>query len=436
MPNPVKGVAEFVNNVATEVKNFLPFTGPKGSEELKRVTHIMDKYAAHNYKPLPVNIVEGQGVWVWTEPGRRDEHKYMDCLAAYGALNQGYNHPRIAAAALRQIATGVTVTSRAFLNSPMADLCKLLTDITQKDKALLMNTGAEAVETAIKLARKWGYKVKKVADNQAKIIVCHNNFHGRTTTIVGFSSEAQYKDGFGPFTPGFQIIPYGDIEALKAAIDENTVAFLVEPGQGEAGIIFPPEGFLKESYEVCKQNNILFMADEIQSGWGRTGKLFCCDWENVVPDVYIFAKAMGGGYPVSAVVADDEVMQVMTPGDHGSTFGGNPFCCAVAVEAIQVILDEHLADHANEVGNYFMERLREIDSPYVKEIRGKGLWIGIELHDNAGGARRFCEALYAKHHLLCKETHENVIRIAPPLVITKAEVDWAIEGFQDVLTNL
>lgn len=401
--------------------------------ELQRVLDLMDQYAAHNYKPLQVNIVEGQGVWVWTEPGRKDEHKYLDCLAAYGALNQGYNHPRIVSAALKQIATGVTVTSRAFLNTPIADLSKLLADVCQKDKVLLMNTGAEAVETAIKLTRKWGYKIKNVPDGKAKIIVCHNNFHGRTTTIVGFSSEDQYKDGYGPFTPGFEIIPYGDVEALRNAIDENTVAFLVEPGQGEAGVIYPPEGFLAESKKVCEENNVLFVSDCIQAGWGRTGRLFACDWENVVPDVYIFAKAMGGGYPVSAVVANDDIMQVMTPGDHGSTFGGNPFCCAIAIEAINVVIEEKLSERSDELGTYFLEELRKIDGPYIKELRGRGLWIGIELHESAGGARQFCEALQEKYHILCKETHEHVIRIAPPLVITKEEIDWAMEGFRDVL---
>ena len=402
--------------------------------ELERVQQIMDKYAARNYAPLPVNIVEAQGCWVWTEPGRRDEHKYLDCLSSYGALNQGYNHPRIVSAALRQIATGVTVTSRAFLNSPMADLCKVLSEVCGKEKVLLMNTGAEAVESALKIARKWGYKVKGVADNQAKIIISSDNFHGRTIAIVGFSTEEQYKDGFGPFPPGFEVIPYGDIEALKNAIDENTVAFLTEPAQGEAGVIFPREGFLKQAYNICKEHNVLFMADCIQSGFGRTGKMFACDWEDVVPDVYILAKAMGGGYPASAVVADDNVMGVLTPGDHGSTFGGNPFCAAVALEAIKVVIDENLPENSREMGQYFLEELRKIQGPYVKEYRGKGLWIGIELHESAGGARRFCEKLQKEHHILCKETHHHIIRIAPPLTITKQEIDWALEGFRTVLS--
>lgn len=402
--------------------------------ELNRVLQLMDKYAARNYAPLPVNIMEAQGCWVWTEPGKEDEHKYLDCLSAYGALNQGYNHPRIVSAALRQIATGVTVTSRAFLNSPMADLCKLLADVCGKEKVLLMNTGAEAVESAIKVARKWGYKKKGIPDGKAKIIVSENNFHGRTTTIVGFSTEAQYKDGFGPFTPGFEVIPFGDIDALKEAIDENTCAFLTEPAQGESGIIFPPEGFLKEAKAVCEENNVLFMTDEIQSGFGRTGKMFCCDWEDVVPDVYILAKAMGGGYPTSAVVSDDDIMEVLTPGDHGSTFGGNPFTTAIAIEAVKVILDENLAQNSLEMGNYLMEEIRKINSPHVKEVRGKGLWIGIELKESAGGARKFCERLQEEFHILCKETHHHIIRIAPPLIITKEEIDWALPAFREVLS--
>ena len=403
--------------------------------ELQRIEGLMERYAARNYAPLPVNIVEGQGCWVWTQPGRPDNHRYLDFLSAYGALNQGYNHPRIVSAALKQIATGVTVTSRAFLNSPMADLCKVLAEICRREKVLLMNTGAEAVESAVKIARKWGYTVKGVPKDRAKIIVSANNFHGRTVTIVGFSTEEQYKDGFGPFTPGFEIIPYGDVQALKHAIDEHTVAFLTEPAQGEAGVIFPPDGFLQQAKQICEEQNVLFMADCIQSGFGRTGKLFACDWENVVPDVYILGKAIGGGYPLSAVVADERVMGTLTPGDHGSTFGGNPFCSAVALEAINVILEEGLVENSYQMGKYFLEQLRTVQSPYVKEYRGRGLWIAIELHPSAGGARRFCEQLQTEHHILCKETHHHIIRVAPPLIITQEEIDWAMTGFRAVLTS-
>lgn len=403
-------------------------------DALTRIEQLMEKYAAHNYHPLPINIVSGQGVWVWTETERTDENKYLDCLSAYGALNQGYNHPRIVAAALRQLATGVTVTSRAFLNAPMADLCKLLAEVCKKDKVLLMNTGAEAVESAVKIARKWGYQQKKVTPNKAKIIVCTNNFHGRTVTIVSFSSEEQYRDGFGPFTEGFKMIPYGDIQALEAAIDQDTVGFLVEPAQGEAGVIFPPDGFLTQARKICSERNVLLMADCIQSGFGRTGKLFACDWEQVTPDMYILGKAIGGGFPLSAVTCDDKIMQVLTPGDHGSTFGGNPFCAAIALEAVKVILDEKLPENSNQMGNYFLTELKKIKSSYVKEYRGRGLWIAIELNPAAGGARRFCEAL-AREKILCKETHQHIIRIAPPLTISKAEVDWALTRFAKVLTQ-
>lgn len=400
---------------------------------LKEVETLMEKYAARNYLPLPINIVLGQGVWVWTDESRSDESKYMDCLAAYSALNHGYNHPRLIGAALRQLSTGVAVTSRAFLNTPMAQLCKLTAELCHKEKTLLMNTGAEAVESAIKIARKWGYKKKGVEDNKANIVVCHNNFHGRTITIVGFSSEDQYRDGFGPFTPGFRMINYASVNELSSMIDSNTVGFLVEPAQGEAGVIFPSEGFLTEAKKICEENKILFMADCIQSGLGRTGKLFACDWENIVPDMYILGKALGGGFPVSAVVTDAEIMDVLTPGDHGSTFGGNPFCAAVAIEAIKVILEEDLPQHAHEMGTYFLNELKKIKSNYVKEYRGRGLWIAIELTKEAGGARRFCEAL-ADEHILCKETHHHIIRIAPPLVITKEEIDWALPKVEKVLT--
>lgn len=403
-------------------------------KSIKEVEALMDKYAAKNYHPLAINIVCGQGVWIWTDESRSRESKYMDCLAAYSALNHGYNHPRLLGAALKQLSTGVTVTSRAFLNTPMAELCKIVSELCGKDETLLMNTGAEAVESAIKIARKWGYKKKKVEADKAKIIVCHNNFHGRTIAIVGFSSEDQYRDGFGPFAPGFRLINYGSVEELEMMIDSNTVAFLVEPIQGEAGVIMPSDGFLTKAKQVCEAKNVLFIADCIQAGLGRTGKMFACDWENVVPDMYILGKALGGGFPVSAVVANRDIMDVLTPGDHGSTFGGNPFCAAVAIEAINVLKEEKLPERSLEMGNYFLNELRQIKSKYVKEYRGRGLWIAIELTADAGGARRFCEALAAEH-ILCKETHENVIRIAPPLVISKAEIDWALPKFEKVLSR-
>ncbi|MBN1349016.1 ornithine--oxo-acid transaminase [candidate division KSB1 bacterium] len=403
-------------------------------KSIHEVEALMDKYAARNYHPLAINIVAGQGAWIWTDESRSNENKYLDCLAAYSALNHGYNHPRLLAAALMQLSTGVTVTSRAFLSAPMAELCKLISELCAKEKTLLMNTGAEAVESAIKLARKWGYKKKNVEADKAKIIVCHNNFHGRTIAVVGFSSESQYRDGFGPFPPGFRIINYGSLDELEAMIDSNTVGFLVEPIQGEAGIIIPPDGFLAGARQICKQNNVLFIADCIQSGLGRTGKLFACDWEQVVPDIYILGKALGGGFPASAVVANGDIMDVLTPGDHGSTFGGNPFCAAVAIEAIKVIVDEDLPGRSLELGTYFLNKLKKIKSKHVREYRGRGLWIAIELHDSAGGARRFCEAL-ADEYILCKETHKNVIRIAPPLVISKSDIDWALPKFEKVLLS-
>ncbi len=400
--------------------------------QISEIEYLMDKYAAKNYHPLPINITSAQGVWVWTDNEQKEESKYLDCLAAYSALNQGYNHPRLINAAMRQLSTGVTVTSRAFLSAPMAHLSKLLAEICKKEKVLLMNTGVEAIESAIKLTRKWGYQKKKVAANQANIIVCANNFHGRTLTAISFSSESQYRDGFAPYTPGFKLIPYGDVQALEQAIDDNTVAFLVEPIQGEAGIIIPPEGYLKKSKEICERHNVVFVADCIQCGLGRTGKLFACDWENVIPDVYVLGKALGGGFPLSAVVCDSKIMDVFQPGDHGSTFGGNPFCAAVAIEALKVILEEQLPENSDKMGQYFLNELKKIKSPHVKEYRGRGLWIGIELYPEAGGARRFCEAL-AKEHILCKETHQNIIRIAPPLIITKEEIDWALPRFKKVL---
>ena len=388
-----------------------------------------EKYGAHNYHPLDVVIEKAKGIWVYDVEG----NKYMDCLAAYSAVNQGHCHPRIVNA-LKEQAEKVTLTSRAFRNSQLPLLYKELAELTGFDKVLPMNSGAEAVETALKAARKWGYKVKGVEEGKAEIIACTNNFAGRTISIITFSTEAQYKDGFGPFTPGFKVVEYGNAKALEEAITENTVAFLVEPIQGEGGVVVPPDGYLKEAYEICQKNNVLFIADEIQSGLGRSGKLFAFEYEGIKPDGVTIGKALSGGlYPVSAFLAKKEVMDVFNPGDHGSTFGGNPLGAAVAREALKVLIEENMIENSYNMGNYFREKLREIPSKHVKEIRGKGLFIGVELHKEAGGARRFCEALM-KHGILAKETHENVIRFAPPLIITKEEIDWAMERIREVLT--
>ncbi len=392
---------------------------------------LAEKYGARNYHPLPIVVAEAQGVWVIDPEGRR----YMDMLSSYSALNQGHRHPRILEAMRSQI-DRVTLSSRAFHNDQMGPFMKSLCVLCGMEKALLMNSGAEAVETAIKAARKWGYKVKGVEDGKAEIIVCEHNFHGRTTTIVGFSSEAQYQDGFGPFTPGFRMVEYGNAAALEAAINDNTVAFLVEPIQGEAGIIIPPDGYLQDVRRICTERNILFIDDEIQTGLGRTGRMFACEHEGVRPDIFILGKALGGGaYPISAIVADSDVMDVFRPGDHGSTFGGNPLACAVAHAALDVVIDEKLAERAAEMGAYFLERLRAVDSPHVLEVRGRGLMIGVEIKVESGPARPFCERLM-ELGLLCKETHGQVIRLAPPLIISKEEIDWAMEKLGRVLTTL
>jgi ornithine--oxo-acid transaminase len=384
-----------------------------------------EQYGAHNYHPLDVVIERAQGCWVYDVDGK----KYLDCLAAYSAVNQGHCHPRILEALIEQ-AHKVTLTSRAFRNDQLPLLYKELHDLTGYDMALPMNSGAEAVETAVKAARKWGHKVKGIAENQAEIVVCANNFHGRTVTIVSFSSDEQYRDGFGPFTPGFKIIPYGDAAALRAAITPNTCAFLVEPIQGEAGIVIPPAGFLKEAAEVCRQNRVLFILDEIQSGLGRTGKLFASMHEGVRPDAVIVGKALSGGfYPVSAVLASKEVLGIFHPGDHGSTFGGNPLACAIARAALRVLVNEKLPERSAELGAYFLAQLQTLRSPDLKEVRGRGLWIGIELHSKA---RPYCEAL-KEEGILCKETHDHVIRIAPPLTITREEIDWAFERIKKVI---
>jgi ornithine--oxo-acid transaminase len=392
---------------------------------------IEEKFGAHNYHPLDVVITKAEGIWVWDVEG----NKYMDCLAAYSAVNQGHCHPRIISV-LKEQADKVTLTSRAFRNDQLPFFCKELCELTGYQMVLPMNSGAEAVETALKAARKWGYKVKGVPEGKAEIITCTNNFAGRTVTIVGFSTEEQYKDGFGPFTPGFKTVKYGDYEDLEKAITPDTVAFLVEPIQGEGGVIVPPDGYLKKAFELCKKNNVLFVADEIQSGLGRSGKLFAFNYEDIKPDMVTIGKALSGGcYAVSAVLSDKEVLGVFNPGDHGSTFGGNPLGAAIAREALKVLVEENLIENSFEMGNYFRDKLRAIKNNYVKEIRGKGLFIGVELKPEAGGARRFCEALMQRG-ILCKETHENVIRFAPPLIITKDDIDWAMPKIEEVLTTL
>jgi ornithine--oxo-acid transaminase len=390
-----------------------------------------DRFGAHNYKPLDIVLSRGEGCWVWDVDG----NKYLDCLAAYSAVNQGHCHPKIVAALVEQ-SRKLALTSRAFRSDLLGPFYQKITSLSGFARALPMNTGAEGVETAIKAARKWGYKVKGIPDGQAEILVFNENFHGRTTTIVGFSSEAQYRDGFGPFTPGFKLLPYGDADAVAAAMNPNVAAVLVEPIQGEGGIIIPPEGYLERLREITQQHNALLIADEIQSGLGRTGKMFAYEHEGIRPDMVILGKALSGGlYPVSVVLADDEVMDVFRPGDHGSTYGGNPVACAVAIAALDVLVDEGLVEKSAELGAFAMERLGEIDSACIKELRGKGLWIGVELHKEAGGARRFCEALAAKG-VLCKETHEHVIRIAPPLIINRQELEWTLDRFEEVLTEV
>jgi ornithine--oxo-acid transaminase len=394
----------------------------------KEFIELESKFGAHNYHPLDVVINEAKGVWVYDVEGK----KYLDCLAAYSAVNQGHCHPRIVNALKEQVEK-VTLTSRAFRNDQLPLLYKELCELTGYEMMLPMNSGAEAVETALKAARKWGYKIKGIENNKAEIIACSNNFAGRTISIISFSTEEQYKDGFGPLTPGFKIIPFGDAAALEKTITKNTAAFIVEPIQGEGGVIVPPEGFLAKAFDICKKNNVLFIADEIQSGLGRSGKLFAFEYEGIKPDAVIIGKALSGGcYPVSAVLSNKEVLGVFNPGDHGSTFGGNPLAAAIARESIKVLIEENLVEKSFELGNYFRDRLCMINSPHVKEVRGKGLFIGVELKPEAKGARRFCEALM-KEGILCKETHENVIRFAPPLVITKEEIDWALERVEKVL---
>ncbi len=389
----------------------------------------VDRWSAHNYGPLPVVLERGEGVWVWDVEGR----KYLDMLAAYSAVNQGHRHPRIIEA-LEEQAGRLTLTSRAFHNDRMGPFLHQLCEATGFDRALPMNTGAEAVETAIKAARKWGYEVKGVPDDRAEIIVCANNFHGRTTTIVGFSSEDQYRAGFGPFAPGFVTIPYGDSDALERAITDETVGFLVEPLQGEGGIIVPPDGYMSTAHEICRERGVLVLNDEIQTGLGRTGKLFCGDWDGTRGDVLIVGKALGGGvFPVSAILANDDVMDVFHPGDHGSTFGGNPLGAAVGQASLAVTLDEGLADRSLELGSWLHGKLSDIDSPHIAEVRGRGLMIGIEIRKESGPARPFCDALMERG-ILCNDTHHQVIRIAPPLVVTLEILEQALAAITEVVT--
>ncbi|MGD1006318.1 MAG: ornithine--oxo-acid transaminase [Ignavibacteriaceae bacterium] len=394
----------------------------------KDFIELEEKYGAHNYHPLDVVINKAEGVWVYDVEG----NKYLDCLAAYSAVNQGHCHPRIVKA-LKEQAEKVTLTSRAFRNDQLPFFYKEVCELTGYSCVLPMNSGAEGVETALKAARKWGYTIKGIDENSAEIITCTNNFAGRTISTISFSSVDQYKEGFGPFTPGFKIIEFGNIAALEKAITKNTAAFLVEPIQGEGGVIVPPDGYLKKAFDLCKKNNVLFIADEIQSGLGRSGRLFAFEYENIRPDITIIGKALSGGcYPVSAVLSSKEILGVFKPGDHGSTFGGNPLAAAVARESLKVLVEEKLVENSYKMGEYFRGKLREIKSKHLKEIRGKGLFIGIELKPEAKGARRFCEALMDRG-ILCKETHEDVIRFAPPLIITKGEIDWALPKIEEVL---
>jgi len=389
-----------------------------------------NRFGAHNYKPLDVVLQRGEGVWVWDVEG----NKYLDCLSAYSAVNQGHSHPIIRQTMMEQVQK-LTLTSRAFRNDQLGLFYKEICELTNTHKVLPMNSGAEAVETVIKAVRKWGYKIKEVPFDQAEIIVCENNFHGRTISIIGFSTCEQTRDKFGPFTPGFRIIPFGNADALEDAITPNTVAFLVEPIQGEAGVIIPPDGYLKKIRSICEQHNIVLILDEIQTGLGRTGKLLAEEHEGIEADVTLIGKALSGGlYPISAVLSNTEVLGVFMPGDHGSTFGGNPLACAVARTAIKVLIDEKMIDNSAKMGKYFLSQLSGIKSPLIKEVRGKGLFIGVELVTGVGEARRLCEQMM-ENGLLCKETHDNIIRFAPPLVISKEDIDWAMEIIEPVLVK-
>ena len=387
-----------------------------------------EQYGAHNYKPLDVVLSRGEGLWVWDNEGKR----YMDCLAAYSAVNQGHCHPKIMQTLMQQ-AQKLTLTSRAFRNDQLGYFYQELCELTRSHKVLPMNSGAEAVESAIKTVRKWGYTVKGVPENKAEIIVCHNNFHGRTISIISFSTDPSARSGFGPFTPGFMAIPYGDVAAFEATITPNTVALLVEPVQGEAGVIIPPKGYLKGVREICTRENIILILDEIQTGLGRTGKLLAEEHEEIEADLTLIGKALSGGfYPVSAVLSNTEVMGVLQPGEHGSTFGGNPLACAVARTALKVLIEENMIENAAKMGALFLDGLKQIQNPLIQEVRGVGLMLAVEFKTEAGGARQFCVKL-KEQGLLCKETHDNTIRFAPPLVITASEVEWALERINTVL---
>ena len=401
------------------------------AQDTARALELEQRHGARNYDPLPIVVARGKGAWVYDEQGRA----YLDALSAYSALNFGHLHPRLISAATAQLER-LTLTSRAFHNDQLGGFCHELSELCGKELVLPMNTGAEAVETAIKAARKWGYERKGVADGKARIIVCHGNFHGRTTTIVSFSDDPLARTGFGPFTPGFEAIPYGDAAALEAAIDEDTVAFLVEPVQGEAGVIIPPDGYLTRVREICTGAGVLMIADEIQSGLGRTGRIFACDHEEVTPDVVLLGKALGGGIlPLSAVVADDEVLGVFRPGEHGSTFGGNPLACAVGREALRVLVDEELAERSESLGRQFLDELRALRHPAVAAVRGCGLWVGIDMAPGAPSAREICERLLAAG-VLCKDAHEATVRLAPPLIVSRADLDWCLERLDGVLARV
>lgn len=401
------------------------------NEIMTNTIELENQYCAHNYQPLPVVIVKGEGVYLWDDKG----NKYLDMMSAYSAVSHGHCHPRLVTALTDQ-AKKLAITSRAFHTEKLALLAKRLVELSGFDKVLPMNTGAEAVETALKAARKWAYKIKGVAHDKAEIIICDGNFHGRTITLVGMSSEPKYQDGFGPFPAGFKRIPYGDANALAAAITPNTAAFLVEPIQGEAGIILPPPGYLAECANICKLQNVLLICDEIQTGLGRTGKLLASQHENVKPDGVVLGKALGGGLlPLSVFLASEELMSVFTPGDHGSTFGGNPLACAVGIEALNVLIEEKLIENSAQLGAYFLQRLHDLDSPLIRAVRGKGLFVALEIEPSKASARSVCEQLMT-HGILSKETHDTVVRLAPPLVINQAQLDTAIEKIKVTLQEL